>query len=332
MRKQNFQPTNTKGKLMKLSELSGATENQTNQNPALRAVVVNEMRLAAPFLEFAEFYQITGNSDTPRKAATAQGGSTRALDSNYTPVVATPTFGSVALKIYGDMIQTDQAHQRRGSDIGSERVRQLVSFSRALGRHLQNDFVNGDSATPNQFDGLKKLIGVGQQMLINGDVNGFQVVLGNDNSAKRSQQIFLNALDELVANAAPSILLMGPKTIAYLKSIGREYVRTTTVRSALTQEFDAYNNVPIINAGYGKNGTTLVIDNAETQGTSTDCTSVYAIRFGEQEDTTFATNVGVEVSDLGKVGQQYQTSVDFDIALAILNEKSAWRLKGIRLA
>lgn len=322
---------------MKLFELSGATEQVSNNNAALRAVVINEMRLAAPIFEFAEFYTMSGNADAPRKSASVAGGTQRALNANYTPQEGSPSFGAVALKIYGDTVFTDQAHERRGQDIGSERVRQLRSFAQGLGRHVQDHIVNGDATgTPTQFDGFKFQVDASHKLTVNAGVDGFVIALGNSDDAKRSQQLFKKALDNMIAKVVggPSCLVMGPDMVAVLEAIGMEWVRTTTLQEALTQNFLVYGGlrVPIVNAGYKKDGTSLVIGLNETKGASTDCTSIYAVKFGEKENVTLATNVGIEVKDLGLVGQQYQTSVDFDIDLEILNPAAAWRLEGLRLA
>lgn len=377
---------------MKLWELSGQTQQTGDENPALRTVVINEMRLAAPVFEFAEFYEFSGNADTPRKSATAQGGATRTLNNDYVGVETTPTFGALSLKIYGDLIKTDLAHERRGQDIGSERVRQLVSFAKSLGRHVQDHLINGDTAVSSaQFDGLLKQIAVDQVRLFDGEI-----VRGTDNTAKKSHQKFLEMLDTLIESVSggPVLLMMNGKMIADLKMIAREYFRSGTLEGALGQQFNFYGSLPIVNAGYNKDESALVIPNTEqktgtistsnastavtgsgtrftkelsvgdaiskTDGTvlgtiatitndtalvlvanatSTNSgiayksrgTSIYAIRFGEKEDVTLGTNVGVQVRDRGLVGVHYQTLVDFDLDLAILNPKAAWRLGGIRL-
>ena len=44
-----------------------------------------------------------------------------------------------------------------------------------------------------------------------------------------------------------------------------------------------------------------------------------------------ATNIGVEVKDLGLVGVHYVHSVEFDADLVLLNDLSVARLEGIRL-
>jgi hypothetical protein len=317
---------------MKLLQLFGQTQQASDEN-VLRAVVINEMLGAAPVLNFAEFYEMTGSADTPLKAATAVGGAERTINNDYNTNLTAPVYGSVALKIYGDKIETDLAYERRGLNIGSERTRQLVKFAQGLGRHLQDHMINGDvDSDPKQFNGLKKRIGANESIILGGGANGAQVLLGNSDAAIASQQMFKESVDQLLAGVigGASVLIVPPKGISRMTTIGMQFVQKGAVDAVFADQLGVYNGVPVVNAGYKKDGSSLVIGYAETQGTSTDCTSFYAVRFGEKENTTFATNVGVQVKDRGLVGVLYTTMVDFDLDMEILNPKSAWRLKGIR--
>lgn len=321
---------------MKLWELSGQSDQSSQENAALRAVVINEMRGAAPMLNFAEFYQMTGNADTPLKAATATGGASRAINADYSTNKTAPAYGAITLKILGDKIETDIAYERRGpkGSLENERTRQLVTFSQALGRYLQDQMING-ATSATDWDGLKAAIAAGQVLKCGGStmVDGFKVALGNDNAAKESQQIFKESVDELIASVigGASCLIVPPKGISRMSTIGMQFVQKGSIDAVFADQLGIYNGVPVVNAGYGKDGSTAVIPLTETLGGNTDCASFYAVRFGEKENVTFATNVGVQVKDLGLVTVLYTTLVDFDTDMVILNAKAAWRLQGIRL-
>lgn len=317
---------------MKLNQLSGQTQQTSDEDAALRSVVLNEMIGAASILNFAEFYTMSGNADTPLQAASITGGTVRAVGSDYATNPSTPSYGAVALKIYGDKIETDIAYERRGLDIGSERSRQLVTFSQALGRFLQDSMVNGVADATN-FGGLKEQIAAGQTLSLGASADGFLVKLGNSNDAVESQQIFKEYVDELLASVigGASALLCPIKAISRMTTIGMQFVQKGAVDAVFADQLGVYNGVPVVNAGYGKDGTTAVLPATETVGANNDCSSLYALKFGEKENVTFATNVGVQVKDRGLVGSLYTTMVDFDIDMEILNAKAAWRLKGVRL-
>lgn len=323
---------------MKLRQLAGTTQNSSNDNPELSAIAVNELIEAAPILEVAEFYTHSGNADKPRKGAATVGGSSRALNADFVGNVATPQFGDVALKIIGDKVIIDRAHQRRGQDIGSVVIEELQSVARGIGRHFMDLFVNADSdAVATVFNGLKKQIVGSDILLLEAAENGAQVILGNDNAAKRSQQMFKLYIDQLLAEVGgASFLLANRKTLGYLRAIGMEYVRSANMQDIFSNAGNRligdYFGVPVFDAGYKKDNATPVIGNDEVQGTSENCTSIYAGKFGEKADLTFATNIGLEVKDLGLVGAQRQISIELDTDLVRLSPACAKRLAGIRLA
>ena len=304
---------------MKIQEISASDQ--------VTGAVVAAMIGRSTVLEFAEFYSMIGNADYARKAASATGGRFRALDNDYPANQVSPNFANPALKILGDKVEVDKAHERRGADIPSVRARELNNFAMNLGKQFQNYFFNGDSgADPNAFDGLKVQLPAGQK--ITAAANGLSVDTGNSDAATKNQQNFLELLDELIetVDGGAQVIYADGKVISRLTNIARGFVRWEV--NEFGKPVMYYNEVPIRPAGYDRNGN-RVLPHTETVGTSTNCTSLYAVRFGEKADTTLATNIGVEVSDLGIVGVHYTHNVDFDTDLAILNDKSAARLEGI---
>jgi len=304
--------------------------NEISANDTLTQAVVKRMIAGSTVLEYAQFYSISGNADYARKAPTASGGQFRALDNDYPANQITPQFANPALKILGDKVEVDRAHERRGADVAGVRAMELLNFAKNLGKQFQNYFFNGDSAVDaKQFDGLAKTVPSGQ--VLTAATNGLQVVRGNSDSAKAAQQQFLELLDELIemVDGGAEVLFMDGKTWSRLNSIAREFI--TYQENNFGRKIPFYNNIPIRPTGYDKDGN-RVITHSETVGTSTNCTSIYAVRFGEKADLTLVTNVGVEVKDLGLVGVHYTHSVELDTDLALLNPKAVARLQGIIVA
>ena len=300
---------------------------QLSASDPVTQAVVSAMLSRSTVLEFAEFYSIVGNADYARKAASANGGKFRALNTDYPANQVNPVFANPALKILGDKVEVDKAHERRGADVPSVRAMELNSFAQNLGRQFQNYFFNGDNgANSNAFNGLKIQLPTGQK--ITAGTNGLSVDMGNSDAAVKNQQNFLEQLDALIetVDGGAQALWMDGKVIARLSSIARGQVVWT--KNEFGQQVATYNGIPIRPGGYDNAGN-KVLPHTETVGTSTNCTSIYAVRFGERTDTTLASNVGVEVKDLGVVGVHYTHNVDFDVDLAILNDKSCARLEGI---
>lgn len=301
--------------------------NQISSRDTVTQQVVALMMTKSPVLEFAEFYSITGNADYTRKAATASGGKFRALDSDYPDNKITPQFENPTLKILGDKVQVDRAHERRGNDVASVRARELLNFAGYLGLQFTHFFFNGqESAT--EFAGLKEIMPSGQ--IISSGTNGLSVPLGNSDTAKSAQQKFLELIDRLIhkVSGGAQVLYMNSYVLSRLTTIAREFIRWE--KNDFGMLIPYFNGVPLRDAGYDKDGND-VIPQTETVGTSTDCSSIYAVRFGEAADLSIATNVGVEVKDLGLVGVHYTHSVEFDADPALLNDKAIAKLEGIRI-
>ena len=135
----------------------------------------------------------------------------------------------------------------------------------------------------------------------------------------------------MIQRVNPTILVMGGDTIAYIEEIEKQFVRTDNIDGVTELALTRYKTIPVINAGRAKDDSTLVIGQAETKGANADCTSIYAVKTGEREHTTLATNVGLVVDDLGLVGTQYVTNVELDVDMDILSAFGAQRMEGVRL-
>lgn len=304
---------------MKLSQIS--------TKDAITQQVIARMILYSTALKFAEFYAMVGNAEYARKSASATGGQFRQIDANYPANAVSPDFANPALKILGDNVQVDQAHERRGFDLGSVRATELLNFAGNLGRQFQYYFFNGDTENnAEQFNGLKLLCPDSQK--ITASANGLSVDTGNSDTAKNRQQKFLEALDQLIeaVDGGAQALFMDGKTLSRLSSIAREYITIQTDQFGVPQKF--YNGIPVEVSGYDRFGNRIIAHD-ESVGNASTCTSVYAVRFGEKSDLSIATNKGLEVNDLGLVGNFYTHRAEFDATIVLLNNKAVARLEGI---
>lgn len=94
-----------------------------------------------------------------------------------------------------------------------------------------------------------------------------------------------------------------------------------------------WNGIPILEAGQNPDGS-QILTVTETEGTASNTTSLYAVRFGETEGdqaVTGLTNGGVTTEDLGELQEKpvYRTRIEFYCGLAVFGGKAAARLKGI---
>lgn len=301
---------------------------QISAGDAVTRQVVTKMIQTASVLNYAEFYRMTGNADYVRKNASASGGKFRALNSNYPANVVSPSFANPVLKILGDKVEVDKAHERRGIDVASVRAAELLSFAGNLGKQFQNYFFNGNSQdNSDAFDGLKYIVPASQK--ITASANGLAVDLGNSDTAKKKQQQFLELLDELIGKVTggAQVLFMDVKTLSRLTSVAREQFTTTADEFGSPLYF--YNHIPVVTAGYDNAGNRVIPHDEVVGSSGAVCTSIYAVRFGERVDLTLPTNIGVEVVDLGLVGVHYVHGVEFDTTLVLADNKAAARLEGV---
>lgn len=330
---------------MLLNQVPFLAKNNTDDYADVRQLVINRMIESAPILRYAEFYTMRGLADSVlRESAIGATIGTRALNANYTPQSNSLTPQTVSITRIGGMVQTDIAIERMGEDeLATRRLQQIEEHAKSIGRQLQAEIIGVPSlATAFQTAGghsishaAKSVFNSTQLRNFNG-ANGGQVLLGNSDASKQQQQQFLEAMDNLCNSVIgkAQVLIMNAEMLARLKAIAREYVVMTSIQDVFGQALfvESYNMIPIVDAGMLGNATTPVISNTETLGTSTNCTSIYAVRFGERSMFTLPTNVGVSVTNHGAVQQQLATTIEIDCGALCAHSRAVACLQGVRLS
>jgi len=309
--------------------------------------VVKIIRKEAPALEFVHFFVEPGGAASLNKDGEIQSqAGFRAINTDYAQKdQGNPSLASFALKIFGRTLQVDRGYGRRlglrgGEDeaiaIGAEMGRQRRRFARNLGRNLNEFILTGSTAVSAlQFNGIRRAVATQQPASQTLDVlgdNGLQVLTGNDNTAKKSQQAFVEALNELISSVAggAQMLQMNSKVINRLSTIARDNVSSTT--DEFGRKIKTFNDVPLVPAGFRYDGTEL-LPLTETVGTSTDCTTVVAMRSEEAAYWSFMTTPGgLYVYDAQLVGNFWEQTVEFQLDSGEpLNSRSLAVLPGVRL-
>ena len=308
---------------------------------------VEIIRKEAPLLDHIHFFVEPGGSATMSKDGEIQSqAGFRALNADYSGKdQGNPDFAAFALKIFGKTLTVDRALGKRlglrgGSDtalaVGSELGRQRRRFARNLGRNLNEFFLDGSSAVSTlQFNGLRRAAAAQQPAAQTLDVlgaNGLQVLTGNDNAAKKSQQKFVEALNNLISAVAggAQALQMNSGVLSRLSTIARDNVSTTTTEFG--RRIKTFNDVPLIPAGYKYDGTEL-LPLTETVGTSTDCTTVCALRSEEAAYWSFMTTPGgLDVYEPVLVGNFWEQTIELQLDSGEpFNKRSLALLPGVRL-
>ncbi len=288
---------------------------------------IKNMNKYSTILEYAEFYKIVGNSDMPRKKATALGGQFRAINDNYNTNMVSPQFGVVNLKIFGDKVEVDKAHERRAGDIKGERARQLINFAEEFGKNFQNEFFNGKtSVNSKSWNGLVSLIP--SQQVIMAAEGGMPVKAGNSDEAAQSKQQFLEKLRKLITmvDGGAQVLYMNEDVWTRLTTIAAEYINWQ--KNDFGTLIPYFSGIPIRSGGYNAAGG-LIIPSNELIGDYSNATTIYAMRFGEKKDLTIGTSNGLNIDDMYLVGNHYVDNVELDADLCLLNNRAVAALKGI---
>ena len=95
----------------------------------------------------------------------------------------------------------------------------------------------------------------------------------------------------------------------------------------------SYNGVPLLDIGKRADGTEI-IPQTETQGTATNASSLYFVKFGNDESdggVTGLTNGGVDVRDLGEIDAKpvFRTRIEFFCGVGVFSGRAASRLTGV---
>ncbi len=284
--------------------------------------------LESSILDRLPLMPIAGNAYSYSTEYELPGVAFRAVNEAYVESTGTIVEATERLKILGGDADVDRfLVQTTPTPLSDLRAEQEVMKVKALNYQFHDTFFNGDSTVdPKSFDGLKKRL-TGSQVL-DADTNGMGPVAGGHN--------FLDALDALFASVTggADVAYANRRVLARIKSAGRRVGGVDVVTSDLTGKREVtWNGVPILDAGSKANGQP-VIPQTETQGTSSTASSVYAVKFGQNESdqaTTGLINGTVDVRDLGEIDSKpvYRTRIEAYIGLATFSGQAAARLRGV---
>lgn len=304
-----------------------------SQNDLQRGVIETFVQ-SSPILDRIPFMSIEGNAYAYNEEATLPGVAFRAVNEAYVESTGTVNQKTESLVILGGDADVDKFIVQTRGNLNDQRAVQTAMKVKSASYKFQDTFFNGDvSVDTKAFDGLKKRL-TGAQV-IDAGTNGAPV-LGNGAS---DAQAFFDALDALVA-AVPGIngengaIYANAAVQSKIRSAGRRLGGVEMVREDLTgKRVLQWNGIPVLDPGTTAAGTAILPQN-ETQGSSSAASSVYAVKFGNDEGdqaVTGLTNGGVQVYDLGELQEKpaYRTRIEFYTGLAIFGGKAAARLRGV---
>ncbi len=296
-----------------------------SENDLQRGVIETFVQVS-PVLDRLPLKTIAGNAYAYNEEATLPGVAFRAMNEAYVESTGTVNQRSEKLVILGGDADVDRFAVQTLGNLNDQRATQTAMKVKAASYLFQDTFINGDVAVNTKaFDGLKKRL-TGAQVLDAG-VNGLGPVAGGHD--------FFDALQALVNSVAggPDVLYANRAVIGRIASSARR-LNVDVMAETINGRYQArWNGIPILDLGQTAGGADILGLN-ETQGTATTASSIYAVRFGQDEGdqaVTGLTNGGVMVDDLGFLQSQpvFRTRIEFYCGLAVFGGKGAARLRGV---
>ena len=299
-----------------------------SQNDLQRGVIETFV-IESAVLDRLPLMPIEGNAYAYNEEATLPGVEFRAVNAAYAESTGTVNPKTESLVILGGDADVDRFIVQTRGNLNDQRATQTRMKVKAAVYKFQDAFVNGDTAVDaNSFDGLKKRL-TGAQV-ISAATNGLGPVAGGHD--------FFDALDALIAAVpgGPDALYSNSGIRAKIRSSARRlggWDNYTEIETG--KAIERYNGIPLLDIGTKADGT-AIIPQTETQGSSSVASSIYAVRFGQDETDQAVTgldNGGIDVRDLGEIDAKpvYRTRIEFYCGLAVFGRGAA-RLTGVLAA
>lgn len=304
-----------------------------SQNDLQRGVIETFVQLS-PVLDRLPLMNIEGNAYAYNKEATLPGVAFRSVNEAYTESTGTVVQATESLVILGGDADVDRFIVQTRGDVNDQRAVQTRLKVKAASYKYQDTFFNGDVTVDTKaFDGLKKRLTGGQ--VISAGTNGIPVY----NATQADSLAFLAKLDDLLAavpgiNGDNGVIYANSNILGKIRSAGRMVGGVEIVKEDMTgKRVITWQGIPILDPGANLAGT-AILPQTETQGSSSVASSIYAVKFGEDETdggVTGLTNGGIQVDDLGFLQSQpvYRTRIEFYCGLATFGGQAAARLTGV---
>ncbi len=281
-------------------------------NDILLIGVVETIIKESPVLKRLPFIEIVGNGLTYNQEQTLPEANFYDVGEEWAE--STPTFvqKTAQLKILGGDADIDNFLISTRSNINDLEATIVELKAKAVRMKFEETFIKGDSsANPKEFDGIDKLCSDEQV-----------VSMGTD-----GDYLTLEKLDELIdriKGGKPDMLLMSRRSRRALNALARATGNLMVDRDEFGEMVEFYDGIPI--------GVSDYIPDNEVVGSSTDCSTIYAIKFGEDGVCGLTSPGGLKVERVGSLESKDATRirVKWYVSIALFNTGKLAKLIGVR--
>ena len=282
-------------------------------NDHLVSGVIETIAQESPVLQRLPFIEITGNGLTYNRENVSPTAAF--FDVGDTWVEDTPTFTQLTatLKVMGGDADIDNFLKSTRSNLQDLEASVVQIKARAVRTLFDSTFVNGNISTnAKSFDGIDRLTIAGQTVSMG--VNGATLSLAK-----------LDELVDAIKGGKPDMLLMSRRTRRSLNILARASGSFLEAdRDEFGQMLQFYDGIPI--------GINDFISDTQTVGTSTDCSTVFAMQFGDGALSGLTAPGGLSIERVGSLETKDATRirVKWYASLALVNTVKLAKLTGVR--
>jgi len=282
-------------------------------NDILLQGVIETIIKDSPILQRMPFIEIAGNGLTYNREATAPSAAFFDVGDTWTESTPTFTQQTVTLKIMGGDADIDNFLIATRSNLQDLEAAVVELKAKAVRQLFEQTFVTGDAtANPKSFDGLDKVVDPAQSLSMG--ANGGSLTLDK-----------LDEIIDKVLGGKPDLLLMSRRSRRIVNKLARtsgSFLETD--RDEFGQMLQFYDGIPI--------GVSDYISDAQTVGTSTDCSTIYAFQAGEGGLVGLTAPGGLQIERVGSLETKdaRRTRIKWYASLALFNAVKLARLTGVR--
>lgn len=248
-------------------------------NDVLLRGVIETTITDSDVLQWLPFTDVVGTAVTYNRENAAATVDWQQVGGTWTE--STPTFTQVSttLKILGGDADVDKFLQQSYANPNDLAAEVIALKAKALAYEFNSAFIAGnDSTDPLQFDGLMNLVTAGQT--IEADANGTALTTN-----------LLDRLIDTVKPGQPDVLIMSKRSRRQVRALA--YASGSPLEVSMGEfgrRFDTYAGIPILADDN--------VSNAQTVGSESAATTIYAVKFGPQGVMGFQ-NGGIQIEDVG---------------------------------
>jgi len=282
-------------------------------NDVLLTGVIETIAAESPVLQRLPFIQITGNGLTYNRENASPTAAFYDVGDTWSEDTPTFTQLTATLKVMGGDADVDNFLKSTRSDLQDLEAAVVQIKARAVRALFDNTFVNGNVSTnAKSFDGIDRLTAAGQTVSMG--ANGASLTLAK-----------LDELVDVIKGGKPDMLLMSRRTRRSLNVLARASGSFLEAdRDQFGQMLQFYDGVAI--------GINDYISDAQTVGTSTDCSVVYVMQFGDGALSGLTAPGGLAVERVGSLETKdaSRVRVKWYASLALFNTVKLAKLTGVR--